>query len=276
MGPLSDDFGLVRFTADDVGISHAIDDAIYKLCKLRIVSTVAVISNGRCLESASRFGHLGAEITVHLNLTYGRPVCRPIDVRSLVEPSGNFRVPMHYASSSDTSPLDAVRRYQSEALESINENEVIREFRAQRLACANAVKLLSSRCSIHHDLDKSIRIRKALERVWPEFPSRQLELSMNRICGYGYILSGPGEAVAAYEARFVDFVRQAAVVSRDSGGTAYEIAVHPAEAPFGYDDFTIYTTGRVTEFHALLGILSTKVLTQFDDHLCAWRVPIPK
>jgi predicted glycoside hydrolase/deacetylase ChbG (UPF0249 family) len=268
------EFGYVRFTADDACVSEAIDEAILELCSHRLLSGVAVIANGRNFTCLHRFAKYRIEISPHLNITYGRPLSSQHEVTTLTDADGAFRAPMEYCRNSDSSPLDAVRRYQNTALGAICTRELLHEFRAQRDFCAKEVPSLSPRSSLHHDIDEVPAVYGALESVWPEFQSRQLELRRNSICGYGYLFARHEESVYGYEQRLIEFIQKAAGASRTSHGGVYEIAVHPAMEKRGYSDFTVYADGRVIEFNALISLVNSRFFCFYDEVKRAWMIPI--
>lgn len=259
--------GSLRFTADDVGASEGVDSAVVELCAAKLVSTAAILAN-RLLESTVvSLERLGCEIGVHLNVTSGQPISQCDSIRSLVTANGDFHAPKDYVMSGDQSPLDAVRRYHIEAVPNFDAAELLWEFRAQRAFCRSIASSLSNRYSLHHDLDQVENVRATLESVWPEFVTRQCELTRGALSGYGYLFASPDEPVDSYTLRLVQFLRQSAAISARCHGVPYEIAVHPARNANSLEDFTVYREGRVTEYLALLRIVDSGLLSDFDQTL---------
>lgn len=272
MDDLPQVIGRVRLTADDFGITEGVDSAVVRLCALNLISATAIFANRLSESTARALEQLGCEISIHLNVTSGKPISAPESVRSLVALNGNFHAPKDYVLDGDQSPLDAVHRYHTHVVPDLNSSELLREFRAQRDYCGSIIGKISRRYSLHHDLDQVLSVRGVLDSVWPEFITRQCELDRGLLSGYGYVFASPNETVEVYTNRLVRFIKGAAAISARSGGVPYEIAVHPAMNSNGLDDFTVYRAGRITEYIALMKIADLGLFSSFDKTLGGWSI----
>lgn len=82
----------IIINADDFGFTTGVNQAILELGRLGILSATNVMAN-------MPFAHESCEVArqlpdlnigVHLNLTQGKPVCDPHEIRSIVDSSGHF------------------------------------------------------------------------------------------------------------------------------------------------------------------------------------------
>lgn len=85
--------GRLVVNADDFGLTSRVSSAIISAAQHGIVtSTTALMNTANCPADLRRAASLGrpAGLGVHLNLTFGRPLCDPVEVPSLVDRSGRF------------------------------------------------------------------------------------------------------------------------------------------------------------------------------------------
>lgn len=77
-------------TADDLGMSRAINDAIHECARVGVVTAAGILANGAALDSV-REGDLNrVALGVHLNLTEGRPLTTDRHVHTLIRNEGHF------------------------------------------------------------------------------------------------------------------------------------------------------------------------------------------
>jgi predicted glycoside hydrolase/deacetylase ChbG (UPF0249 family) len=107
----------VIVTADDFGLTRGVNEAIEQAHNQGILTSTSVLVAGTCapdvLDVVRRCPDL--DIGLHVNLTFGQPICEPTRVRSLVDQEGRFR-------------KDVLRRA---ALREVRPEEVFREVAAQ-------------------------------------------------------------------------------------------------------------------------------------------------
>ncbi len=77
-------------TADDLGMSVAINEAIRDAARAGIVTAAGILANGGALESARDAALDATDLGVHLNLTEGLPLLPVSEVTSLVGRDGSF------------------------------------------------------------------------------------------------------------------------------------------------------------------------------------------
>jgi predicted glycoside hydrolase/deacetylase ChbG (UPF0249 family) len=79
--------------ADDLGLSHAVNDAIFDLLSDGTISSASVLANGPAVEDASRRMRLfpKASFGAHLNLTEFAPLAETPFLRPVLDKSGCFR-----------------------------------------------------------------------------------------------------------------------------------------------------------------------------------------
>jgi len=81
----------VIVNADDLGLWPSVDRGIFTAWTAGAVGDSTVFANAPALnEILSRARELGLPAGVHLNLTYGRPLCDPAEIPALVTPAGEF------------------------------------------------------------------------------------------------------------------------------------------------------------------------------------------
>ena len=78
-------------TADDLGMSTAINQAIHDAARAGIVTAAGILANGTALESAPDAALGEIDLGVHLNLTEGLPLAPAPEVASLLGHDGSFR-----------------------------------------------------------------------------------------------------------------------------------------------------------------------------------------
>lgn len=78
------------FSADDWGLSPAVNEAILELARAGVLRSVSLFANLPYLEHGlNELERAGVELAAHLNFTLGRPLSD--QVPSLVNPEGRFR-----------------------------------------------------------------------------------------------------------------------------------------------------------------------------------------
>jgi len=107
----------VIINADDFGLASGVNRAVEEAHARGVLTSTSVLVAGAYAaeigEVSARFPELG--VGLHINLTFGRPICKPEEVRSLVDNDGRFH-------------LDVVRRaFRGE----VRPEEVFREVSAQ-------------------------------------------------------------------------------------------------------------------------------------------------
>lgn len=81
-----------QFTADDWGLSKSINEAILELARVGKVRIVSIMVNMECTEYLlDELLQTEVEFSLHFNLTEGRPLSSPRQVKSLVNSKGQFR-----------------------------------------------------------------------------------------------------------------------------------------------------------------------------------------
>jgi len=77
--------------ADDLGLWPSVDRGIFAAWSAGAVGDCTVFANAPVLvEILARACDTGLPVGIHLNLTFGRPLCDPADIPALVTPAGEF------------------------------------------------------------------------------------------------------------------------------------------------------------------------------------------
>ncbi|HUG54969.1 MAG TPA: ChbG/HpnK family deacetylase [Vicinamibacteria bacterium] len=159
-------------TADDFGLCPEIDDAVCLLFDRGVVRRTSFIVNtsgfDRSLERIA--ARPGLQVGVHLNLTDGRPVSPPNEVRSLVTGTGEFVGGRHF------------RVLASVAAGWFALEDIRREWRAQ-LAKARAAGLAITHLDAHGHVHLLPRVRGVVLDLLDEFaiPFVRLVLSPDSV-----------------------------------------------------------------------------------------------
>lgn len=236
-------------TADDGAVSQGVDDAIGELAVLGAVTHVAVLPNYGRLAVASHLQRLGCRVGLHFNLTTGQPLSPPYAVAPLLSSAARFIEPMTYSQPADRSPGVALARYRKAMASRLRRTDVVGEMRSQLLACHRSGVRLDGWNSWHHDLDRLAYIRALTQLEPPQFWTRQTLTAIGVFSGFRYLFAEKGESVSAYSRRLRALLENAIEASRASGGTPYEVAVHPSTSR-PPRDFTIYSAERIVEYRA--------------------------
>lgn len=96
--------------ADDLGLNAARSHAIFQCFEFGIVRSTTIIAAGNDAETAARHAReKGLSAGVHLNFTFGAPLCKPADVETLVSSSaGQFRDRHDQTRALDEGQIDKV------------------------------------------------------------------------------------------------------------------------------------------------------------------------
>lgn len=77
-------------TADDYGMSRAVNDAINAGIETGVITSTNVMTNMPYYKEAAGLSKTKASVGIHWNLTCGAPVCRVEDISSIVDENGEF------------------------------------------------------------------------------------------------------------------------------------------------------------------------------------------
>lgn len=82
-------------TADDFGLYRDLDPGIIEVCEKGVVTHVSLVANGENVDEAAKFlkNHPRTSIGIHLNITEGKPLSHPADLKPLLNQEGNFLGP---------------------------------------------------------------------------------------------------------------------------------------------------------------------------------------
>ena len=82
----------IIITADDFGMCNEVNEAIIHGMEFGLISSTNVMVNMSAAEAAKslRERFPDASVGIHWNVTTGKPVCRPDQIKSLVDSEGNF------------------------------------------------------------------------------------------------------------------------------------------------------------------------------------------
>jgi chitin disaccharide deacetylase len=190
-------------TADDFGISPAVDRGILEAFHRGIVRSTALLVNfPDVYDSVARLRHEpGLEVGIHLNLTAGPPVLPPERVPSLVRADGNFH--------------GFTAFFARVALSQIDWHEVAMEWEAQfergiELGCA--FTFITSHQHVHM-LPALARISAKLAH---EFEVRAVRLSNFRVSEMLWPLRLKGLALSTFAATAADIFKRSNVFSNAS------------------------------------------------------------
>lgn len=137
--------------ADDMGMTPGVTKGIVDCMTEGIVSSATLMINMPSAAEAARLAlEHGLAVGLHLNLTTGTPVSRPIDIPSLVRADGSFH-----------SHAEFKRRLMTMR---ISLRDVEHEFSSQ-VAAARALGLLATHIDTHHHLHLWIPVARAMQRV---------------------------------------------------------------------------------------------------------------
>jgi predicted glycoside hydrolase/deacetylase ChbG (UPF0249 family) len=242
--------GRILITADDANVNSCIDRAILELTDLGVVTNVAVFANtdgdfdvSQCLKNK-------VSISIHLNITHGSPICKTDSVSTLVNPEGIFFSPKDIFDLNNCSLQDAILLYQSEVLPAMNQEQILRELRAQVEAFTIHFGKLPVFNSFHQDLDKDHHLYK-LADIDSTIPRTRAHLiKSGELSGFYYRLFDELAPLSSYVSDVQDMLLEAISVSAKNKGAPFEVALHPSSGIAQLDQFTAYRAQRVYEFEA--------------------------
>lgn len=242
--------GRILITADDANVNSCIDQAILDLTDLGVVTNVAVFANtdgnfnvNQCLKNE-------VSISIHLNITHGSPICETDSVSTLVNPEGIFFSPKDIFDFTNCSLQDAILQYQSEVLPTLNQEQILRELRAQVKAFTTHFGKLPIYNSFHQDLDKNHLLYKFVDSDSTIPPTRAHLTKSGKLSGFCYRLFDNSTPYDSYVSGVKDMLLTAISVSAKNKGAPFELALHPSSGTAQLDEFTAYRLQRVYEFEA--------------------------
>ncbi|MCG7877180.1 MAG: ChbG/HpnK family deacetylase [Candidatus Thiodiazotropha taylori] len=238
--------GKVLLVGDDAGVSSSIDDALIELSALGCLDQChAIVNYPSSPLLVCRLSREIHSLGLHVNLSSGKPLSEAIKIKSLIN-GGEFLNPANWVSD-DNDPVNAIKLLKEVAAE-WDVREISLEVEAQMKHFYRFTKKTPVEISVHHDLDELPNVRKAI-RLVTDLPTRveQIERGMLSSYEYEFVLDEMAEDawVKKIEARIK--------AHRDQRGV-HLIVCHPAYSAKGYEAFSVYRQGRVTEYQALKNI----------------------
>mgnify|MGYP001560745460 CR=1 FL=1 len=153
--------------ADDLGYTKEINKAIIYAFKKGVVTSASIMANMPAFSDAVKLCKKDPklDIGIHLNITTGKPVLNPNEIKSLIDSKGNFSL---------TSTL--IKLF----LNRINLNEIEKEFDAQIKKVISA-NLKPTHLDSHHHLihifpgilNRTIKLMKMYNLKWIRVPDEK-------------------------------------------------------------------------------------------------------
>lgn len=226
----------VIVNADDLGISPQVNDSVFKLMELGLITSATLIANAPHLEEAcQRIGDFpGRSFGVHLNVTEFSPLSAPEKLAGLLDGQGIFEA----------------HRIRRVSLDSTLAEGIFQEFGAQ-IERLRSLGVALSHIDSHHDIHTIPGVFPILKRVQKQFQIRRVRLSRNMYTRR----DSPGKRLLMKKAlynfllrhyvrtkttqRFGEFkaFHELATTGKLKGRT-FEVMVHPGSQAFDYEDET--------------------------------------
>lgn len=243
---------MLQVALDDAGVDPAIDAAVLDLAGDGLVKSVSLVVNyPGSAQTGARLSKLPVDIGLHFNMSSGVALS-PVPC-SLTRDDCSFWNPRE-GLAPNTMFSAAIETYLSEHCERRSlQEDIITELRMQFDAFVRMVGEAPKFLSVHHDLDRSTRVKEAVGKCLPALPGREYRLETKALASYTCLFAAAEETVDLYRSRAMTRLQDS-----HHSDSAHLVVFHPsAEMPS--PDFTVYLSGRLVEF-AFLRELSTREL----------------
>lgn len=235
---------------DDIGACHSIDDAVKILLEKNVVDGISIFVNSNYDLSWINEYKNRINIGLHLTFSFNKPLSQ-IENNELVDKSGYFVSPKKPLKSDSETIKQSISEYLN-----VFDNANIEFLKCEaKTQFERFVELFGKEpdfINLHHDLDKSARIRAILLELFPGYLTRASKLLAND--HYKYVFHFlPIEADYSSSLNLITTMLKNSIdYAKDDLDSDVEIVFHPAYDSDELRLFSSYSSQREVEFRVLI------------------------